>query len=183
MSVADVLPPSSSASASARPRCPWRSSGAGPSDPRGGRRTRPGAARTDASLARLSCLGGAGGGVCRLPRPGQWSKKRIPGNQISLWWDPTAAPLWRVSCRSVSQKILPEAWCSVRVGRSHRQTHAASVRLLRGGWPRPMPPRAVRGSRTRVAGRQCRATGHSTRCQDVHGSACSCGCQARPGRR
>jgi nucleotide-binding universal stress UspA family protein len=33
---------------------------------------------------------------------------------------------------SVSQKILTEARCSVRVGRSHRQTHAAPVRLLIG---------------------------------------------------
>ena len=33
---------------------------------------------------------------------------------------------------SVSQKILTEARCSVRVGRSHRQTHATPVRLLIG---------------------------------------------------
>ena len=33
---------------------------------------------------------------------------------------------------SVSQKILTEARCSVRVGRRHRQTHATPVRLLIG---------------------------------------------------
>jgi nucleotide-binding universal stress UspA family protein len=33
---------------------------------------------------------------------------------------------------SVSQKILTEARCSVRVGRSHRQTNATPVRLLIG---------------------------------------------------
>jgi nucleotide-binding universal stress UspA family protein len=41
---------------------------------------------------------------------------------------------------SVSQKILTEARCAVRVGRSHRQTSAAPVRLLIGVDGRPMPP-------------------------------------------
>jgi nucleotide-binding universal stress UspA family protein len=40
--------------------------------------------------------------------------------------------LGRFVLGSVSQKILTEARCSVRVGRSHRQTNAAPVRLLIG---------------------------------------------------
>ena len=40
--------------------------------------------------------------------------------------------LGRLWLGSVSQKILTEAQCSVRVGRSHRQTNAAPVRLLIG---------------------------------------------------
>jgi len=40
--------------------------------------------------------------------------------------------LGRFVLGSVSQKILTEARCAVRVGRSHRQTHAAPVRLLIG---------------------------------------------------
>ena len=40
--------------------------------------------------------------------------------------------LGRLWLGSVSQKILTEARCSVRVGRRHRQTHAAPVRLLIG---------------------------------------------------
>jgi nucleotide-binding universal stress UspA family protein len=45
---------------------------------------------------------------------------------------------------SVSQKILTEARCSVRVGRSHRQTNADPVRLLIGVDGSPDAEAAVR---------------------------------------
>ena len=76
----------------------------------------------------------------------------------------------RLVLGSVSQKVLTEARCSVRVGRSHRPPHAAPVRLLIGVDGSPDAAAAVRAVAARAwpVG-ECRAPGDGAGYQDVHG--------------
>ena len=89
----------------------------------------------------------------------------------------------RLVLGSVSQKILTEARCAVRVGRSHRPPNRPRCACSSGWMARPMPPlRCMRWQHAR--GQLAVPCAWSPR--SMPGCARPwpfCGCQARPGRR